>query len=88
MAGIICAEQCRIRTVEAQEAIGVEQAKNLGKADIKVIANAGNVDSGVKNVMDLFSPKRQYGGGRCVRGACQYAAWQKSGGKNNRAEYA
>jgi len=60
----------RIRTVEAQEAIGVEQAKNLGKADIKVIANAGDVDSGVKNVMDLFSTK----GGTAVGGALEALA--------------
>lgn len=60
----------KIRTVEAQEAIGVEQAKNLGNADIKVIANAGDVDSGVKNVMDLFSPK----GGTAVGGALEALA--------------
>lgn len=60
----------RIRTVEAQEAIGVEQAKNLGNADIKVIANAGSVDTGVKNVMDLFSPK----GGTAVGGALEALA--------------
>ena len=60
----------RIRTVEAQQAIGVEQAKNLGKADIKVIANAGSVDSGVKNVMDLFTPK----GGTAVGGALEALA--------------
>lgn len=60
----------RIRTVEAQQAVGVEQAKNLGRADIKIIANAGNVDSGVKNVMDLFSPK----GGTAVGGALEALA--------------
>lgn len=60
----------RIRTVEAQQAIGVEQAKNLGKADIKVIANAGSVDTGVKNVMDLFTPK----GGTAVGGALEALA--------------
>lgn len=60
----------RIRTVEAQQAIGVEQAKNLGKADIKVIANAGSVDAGVKNVMDLFTPK----GGTAVGGALEALA--------------
>jgi flotillin len=53
-----------IRAVEAQEKIGVEQAKNLGRADIKVIANAGDVNTGVKSAMDLFSPK----GGTAVGG--------------------
>jgi flotillin len=53
-----------IRAVEAQEKIGVEQAKNLGRADIKVIANAGDVNTGVKSAMDLFSSK----GGTAVGG--------------------
>lgn len=53
-----------IRGVEAQERIGVEQAKNLGRADIKVIANAGDVNTGVKSAMDLFSSK----GGTAVGG--------------------
>ncbi|MDR1194975.1 MAG: hypothetical protein LBL00_00690 [Endomicrobium sp.] len=53
-----------IRAVEAQEKIGVEQAKNLGRADIKVIANAGDVNTGVKAAMDLFSSK----GGTAVGG--------------------
>jgi len=45
-----------IRQIEASQAIGVEQAKALDKADIKVIANTGsNVGSGLSNVMDLFS---------------------------------
>ena len=65
----------RIRTVEAQQAIGVEQAKNLGRADIKVIANAGSVDTGVKNVMDLFSPK----GGTAVGGALEALAQTDAG---------
>ena len=67
----------RIRTVEAQQAIGVEQAKNLGNADIKVIANAGSVDSGVKNVMDLFTPK----GGTAVGGALEALANTETGKK-------
>jgi len=47
-----------IKQVEAQQAIGVEQAKALDKAEIKVIANTGsNISSGLNNVMDLFSAK-------------------------------
>ena len=56
-----------IRTIEANQAIGIEQAKNLGRAEIKVIANAGSVDSGVKSVMDLFSAK----GGTAVGSALE-----------------
>ncbi|MCM1322758.1 MAG: SPFH domain-containing protein [Acetobacter sp.] len=47
-----------IKKVEASQAVGVEQAKNLGNADIKIIANAGgNVSEGVSSVMDLFTAK-------------------------------
>lgn len=47
----------RLREVEKEEKVGIEQAKSLQKADIKVIANAGNPTDGVTNVMDLFSAK-------------------------------
>lgn len=47
-----------IKKVEANQAVGVEQAKNLGNAQIKIVANAGsNVQEGVSSVMDLFSAK-------------------------------
>ncbi|MWV62640.1 hypothetical protein DCO58_03095 [Helicobacter saguini] len=46
-----------IRQIEAQQAIGIEQAKALDKADIKIIANAGSgkVGEGLKSVSDIFS---------------------------------
>jgi flotillin len=45
-----------IKQIEATQAIGVEQAKALEKADIKVIANTGETaGSGLTKVMDLFS---------------------------------
>ena len=48
----------RIETIKAEQAVGVEQAKNLGNAQIKIIANAGgNVQEGVKSVADIFSAK-------------------------------
>lgn len=46
-----------IRQIEANQAIGVEQAKALEKADIKVITNAGAPAEGITKVMDLFSAK-------------------------------
>ena len=46
-----------IRQVEANQAIGVEQAHALEKADIKVIANTGDPVSGVQNVMGPFLGK-------------------------------
>jgi flotillin len=47
----------QIREVEKNEVVGVEQAKALQDAGIKVIANTGNVSEGVSSVMDLFSSK-------------------------------
>ena len=44
-----------IEQVKAQRDVGIEQAKALHKADIKVIANAGNPTSGLNSVMDIFS---------------------------------
>lgn len=46
-----------IRQIEASQAVGIEQAKALEVAEIKVIANAGNAVEGVSSAMDLFTPK-------------------------------
>lgn len=46
-----------IENIAAQKAIGIEQAKALTKADVKVISNAGDVSSGMNSVMDLFTSK-------------------------------
>lgn len=46
-----------IRQVEATQAVGIEQAKALTEAEIKVIANTGNASSGLNSVMDIFSSK-------------------------------
>jgi len=55
-----------IKTAEYNSEVGKEQAKNLNKADIKIITNTsdGNVGGGVSKVMDLFSSK----GGQAVNG--------------------
>ena len=44
-----------IEQVKANEAVGIEQAKALSHSDLKIIANSGNVESGMKNLMDIFS---------------------------------
>lgn len=54
-----------LRTVEASEKIGVEQAKALVEADVKIIANAGNPSDGVASVGKLFTSS----GGMNVAGA-------------------
>ena len=47
-----------IKRVEALQQVGIEQVKNLDKADIRIIANAGgNIADGVNSVMDLFTAK-------------------------------
>ena len=65
-----------IRKVEASEKIGVEQAQNLGNAQIKIIANAGsNVQEGVNSVMDLFTAK----GGQALGGMVEAFAGTELG---------
>lgn len=46
-----------IRQVEAQQAVGIAQADALQKADVKVIANAGDAGSGLTSVGQVFSAK-------------------------------
>lgn len=46
-----------VRKVEAAQAVGIEQAKALTQADIKVITNSDSPSAGLTNVMDIFSSK-------------------------------
>lgn len=46
-----------IEQVKANQAVGIAQAAAIEKANIKVIANTGNVTEGVKSVSELFSSK-------------------------------
>lgn len=46
-----------VRQIEASQVIGIEQAKALEKADIKIIANSGDPVSGLRGVSDLVSAK-------------------------------
>ena len=43
--------------VEADKAIGVEQAKNLSNANITIYATDGNIQQGVTNASKILSPK-------------------------------
>lgn len=54
-----------IRQVEASEKIGIEQAKALQDADIKVIANGGNIETGINSIGDILGSK----GGTALTGA-------------------
>jgi flotillin len=47
----------QVRQVEADEKIGIEQAKALHGAEIKVIANGGSISGGLSSVGELLSSK-------------------------------
>lgn len=46
-----------IRDIEAKQVIGTAQAEALKDADLKVIANSGNVPDGVNRLSNLLTPK-------------------------------
>lgn len=46
-----------VRQVEAQQAVGVAQAQALQKADVKVIANSGDITGGISSIGDILSAK-------------------------------
>ncbi len=60
-----------IRQVEANQAIGVEQARALDKADIKVIANSGTVTGGISSLGDLFTSQGGSNVGAALEGLAQ-----------------
>lgn len=49
-----------IQQVAANRDVGIGMAEAMAKAEMKVIANGGDMQGGVTNLMDIFSPK---GGG-------------------------
>lgn len=64
-----------IRRVEADQAIGIEQAQALKEADLKVIANGGDVGSGINKLTEVFSPK----GGTNIAGMLEGLAQSEQG---------
>ncbi|CZE48248.1 SPFH domain-containing protein [Campylobacter geochelonis] len=46
-----------IKQIEATRDIGLEQAKALSNADLKIIANEGNVSDGMNKIQDVLSSK-------------------------------
>ena len=64
-----------IRQVEANQVVGVEQAKALVGADLKVIANTGDPVTGVSDIMGLFTPK----GGTSIAGMLEGIAQSPAG---------
>jgi flotillin len=60
-----------IRKIEAGQAVGIEQAKALSNADVKVITNSGSPTTGLNNVMDLFSSRGGTEVGAMLEGLAQ-----------------
>lgn len=46
-----------IRKVEANERVGLEQAKNIQGSNIKIVATSGSVSEGLSSALDVLSPK-------------------------------
>jgi flotillin len=47
----------KVEQIQAMRDVGMEQAKALTEADIKIMANSGDVPSGMNSIMDIFSSK-------------------------------
>ena len=47
----------KVRNIEASQAVGVEMAGAIKAADLKIIANSGDVQGGIGNLADVFTPK-------------------------------
>ena len=60
-----------IRQVEAGEKIGIEQAKALVSADMKIIANGGDVQDGMSKIGDILSSKGGTSVGAMLEGLAQ-----------------
>lgn len=46
-----------LKEIDAKQAVGLAQANNLRGADIKIIANAGDIPTGATSAMELFTAK-------------------------------
>ncbi len=79
-----------IEQVKATQAVGIEQAKALSQADLKVIANAGNVENGMKSIMDIFSSTGGTNVGAMLEGLAQtdqgQALLEKAGVKKSKGK--
>ena len=47
----------KVRNIEATESVGKEMAGAIKAADLKIIANSGDVQGGIGNLADIFTPK-------------------------------
>lgn len=79
-----------IEQVKATQAVGIEQAKALAQANVKVIANSGNVENGMKSIMDIFSSNGGTQVGAMLEGLAQteqgQALLEKAGVKKTKED--
>ncbi|MDR0383402.1 MAG: hypothetical protein LBH50_05390 [Spirochaetaceae bacterium] len=53
-----------IEQIKALRDVGIEQAQNIGRAEIKILANSGDIQTGIEKATDVFSSK----GGSALNG--------------------
>lgn len=61
----------RMKEVDAKQVVGIEQAKAIKEAQIKVIANGGSISEGVSKIGDIFSSKGGQGLASMLEGLMQ-----------------
>lgn len=66
-----------LRGIEANEAVGIEQAKALEKSDIKIISNAGTPSAGLNGVGKMFSSSLGTDMGATLEGLAQSEVGKK-----------
>jgi len=64
-----------VRRVEATEVVGKETASAMKSADLKVIANSGNVQNGMGSLADVFTSA----GGTSIAGMLEGLAQSPKG---------
>ncbi len=64
-----------IRKVEATEAVGLAQAKNIEGSNIKIVATSGSVSEGLNKALDVLTPK----GGSNIGAALEALAGTEAG---------
>lgn len=60
-----------VKSLEVQEVVDTAKAEALVESDLKVIANSGDVDSGINNVMDILNSKGGTNIGAMLEGLTQ-----------------
>lgn len=57
-----------VKKIEAVQAVGMEQARALEKADVKIIANASGANNGLENAASIFNSETGFNIGSVLEG--------------------